>query len=148
YAINRTARHPLGELRWLSQELKRELDKEIPSLLLRVAEQKSADYQTFLTERYRAVREFTGDTAVSQSARTEVRIVEYDPESETKILAGILFQTGHGSWDQVLHKAKALNQADKRLLLQRYLLNRTARWQKVGRAFENAYLRFEIVMDI
>src|SRR5437764_5764398 len=27
YVINRTARHALGELRWLSQELKRELDK-------------------------------------------------------------------------------------------------------------------------
>src|SRR5262249_14839680 len=26
--------------------------------------------------------------------------------------------------------------------------NRSARWQKVGRAFESAYLRFEIVMDI
>ena len=41
YLINRTARHPLGELRWFAQEIKRELDKEIPSLLLRVADEKS-----------------------------------------------------------------------------------------------------------
>ena len=27
-------------------------------------------------------------------------------------------------------------------------MKRSARWQKVGRAFENGYVRFEIVMDI
>src|SRR5206468_3888213 len=38
YLINRTTRHGLGELRWFARELKQELDKEIPSLLLRVAD--------------------------------------------------------------------------------------------------------------
>src|SRR6266571_3111551 len=88
YLINRTARHSLGELRWLSQEVKRELDKEIPSLLLRVAEEKSGDYQSYLNERYRAVRTFVGETAFERGLEPEVRLVEYDPESETKILAG------------------------------------------------------------
>src|SRR5262249_49800592 len=70
------------------------------------------------------------------------------PESELKILAGIIFQQTHVSWDHARVQVKALNDNDKRDLLERYLLRRTARWQKVGRAFENAYLRFEIVMDI
>src|SRR5438552_5058499 len=61
YLINRAARHPLGELRWFAQEIKGELDKEIPSLLLRVADEKSKDYQTYLNQRYTAVREFFGD---------------------------------------------------------------------------------------
>src|SRR2546427_12709625 len=61
YLINRTARHPLGELRWLSRELKRELDQEIASLLLRVTEEKSGDDQAYLHERYRAVRELLRD---------------------------------------------------------------------------------------
>jgi thymidylate synthase ThyX len=148
YVINRTARHSLGELRWLSQEVKRELDKEIPSLLLRVAEEKSGDYQSYLNERYGAVRAFVGETPHEAVARPEVRLIEYDPESELKILAGVIFQQTHGSWDQAVAKAKALKDADKRDLLGRYLSKRTARWQKVGRAFENAYLRFEIVMDI
>jgi thymidylate synthase ThyX len=148
YLINRTARHPLGELRWLAGELKQELDKEIPSLLLRVADEKSKDYQTYLNKRYEAVREFVGGSAVERGLKPEVRLVEYDPDSELKILAGIVFQQTHGSWDQALNKAKSLNEAEKRDLLGRYLLNRSARWQKVGRAFENAYLRFEIVMDI
>src|SRR5204862_7959947 len=61
YLINRTARHPLGELQWFAQEIKHELDNEIPSLLLRVAEEKSHDYQSYLNQRYRAVLDFVGE---------------------------------------------------------------------------------------
>ena len=114
YLINRTARHPLGELRWLAQEIKRELDKEIPSLLLRVTDEKSKDYQTYLNERYRLVRESFGDAPPDRALKAEVRLVEYDPESETKILAGILFQQMHGTWDQALAKARSLNDAEKK----------------------------------
>ena len=148
YLINRTSRHPLGELRWLSRELKCELDKEIPSLLLRLAEEKSGDYQTYLNERYRAVRTFLGDELPDAATAPAVRLVEYDPDSELKILAGIIFQQNHDSWEQALERVRMLSVEDKRNLLERYLLKRSARWQKVGRAFENAYLRFEIVMDI
>ncbi len=148
YLINRTARHPLGELRWFAQEIKRELDKEIPSLLLRVAEEKSGDYQAYLNQRYGAVHDFLGELPLELSAKPEVRLVEYDVDSEVKILAGIIFQQAHGSWDQALAKARALDETEKRALFERYLLKRSARWQKVGRAFEDAYLRFEITMDI
>jgi thymidylate synthase ThyX len=148
YLINRTARHPLGELRWLAEEIKRELDKEIPSLLLRVTDDKSKDYQTYLNERYRLVRESLGDTSPERALKAEVRLVEHDPDSETKILAGILFQQMHGTWDQALHRARSLSDSERKDLFERYLTKRSARWQKVGRAFENAYLRFEIVMDI
>jgi thymidylate synthase ThyX len=148
YLINRTARHPLGELRWFSQEVKRELDKEIPSLLLRVAGEKSGDYQSYLNQRYQAVHEFIVETTPEPATKPQVRLVEYDPDSELKILAGIIFQQTHRSWENALGEAKALKDDDKRDLFQRYLFKRAARWQKVGRAFENAYLRFEIVMDI
>src|SRR5207248_1874014 len=148
YLINRTARHDLGELRWLARELKRELDKEIPSLLLRVADEKSGDYQSYLNERYHSVREFLGESQRDPVTKPQVRLIEYDRDSELKILSGIIFQQTHVGWEQALARAKALNESEKRALLERYLSKRTARWQKVGRAFENAYLRFEIIMDI
>ena len=148
YLINRTARHPLGELRWFSHEIKRELDKEIPSLLLRVSDEKSSDYQTYLNERYASVRDFLGKVPVDSASAAQVRLVEYDPESETKILAGIIFQQSHNSWNDALNRARKFTDEEKRELLERYLWKRSARWQKVGRAFENAYLRFEITMDI
>jgi thymidylate synthase ThyX len=148
YLINRTAKHPLGELRWLSNEFKQELDKEIPSLFLRVVDEKSKAYQTYLRERIDAVREFLGATTLQPASRAEVRLLEWDPDSEAKIIAGIIFQQSHEGWADSLAKARRLNDSDRRRLLEQYLLNRTARWQKVGRAFENAYLRFEIAMDI
>jgi thymidylate synthase ThyX len=148
YLINRTAMHPLGELRWFASDLKRELDTEIPSLLLRVADEKSRDYQSYLNRRYEGVRDFLGAPGITAGMQPEVRLVEYDPESETKILAGILFQQTHGGWEQALERAASLTGSEKRELLDRYLPERKGRWYKVGRAFENAYLRFEIVMDI
>jgi len=148
YLINRSVRHPIGELRWFAAELKRELDKEIPSLLLRVADEKSGEYQTYLNSRYQKVRDFIGEVPVSRAQSAEVRLVEYDPESETKIAAGIIFQQTHGSWDQALAAARALPEMERRRLFESYMPNRRARWYKVGRAFENAYLRFEITMDI
>src|ERR1051326_5167255 len=148
YLINRTVRHPLGELRWFAREVKQELDKEIPSLLLRLSDDKSNDYQTYMQQRYAAVREALGAIPIETGPKAQVRLVEYDPDSQTKILAGVLFQQSHGSWDDAMNRAQALSEAEKRHLLERYLWKRSARWQKVGRAFENAYLRFEIVMDI
>jgi len=148
YLINRTARHPVGELRWFAREIKQELDKEIPSLLLRVTDQKSGDYQDYLNKRYAAVRDFLGDVPFESGSKAAVRLVEFDPESENRILAGIIFQQSHASWEDALNRAENLNDEERCELLQRYLQKRSARWQKVGRAFENAYVRFEIVMDI
>lgn len=148
YLINRTAAHPLGELRWFAAELKTQLDREIPSLLLRLADEKSRDYQKYLNRRYQDVREVVRGVEHAAVPKAQVRLVEFDPESETKILAGIIFQQTHTGWDDAVQQAKALSGDGKRRLLQAYVANRSARWQKVGRAFENAYLRFEIVMDI
>ena len=148
YLINRTRKHPVGELRWFAAELKGELDKEIPSLLLRVADEKSGDYQTYLNQRYEGVRGLLGETPTEVAERAEVRLVEFDPESEVKIAAGILFQQTHAGWDDALARARALDKAGLRNLFESYMPKRPARWYKVGRAFENAYLRYEIVMDI
>jgi hypothetical protein len=76
YLINRSAKHTLGELRWFARELKGELDKEIPSLLLRVSDDKSQDYQSYLTRRYDGVRRFSGNTGDAVGTRPEVRLVE------------------------------------------------------------------------
>ena len=129
-------------------EIKRELDKEIPSLLLRVSDQKSADYQNYLNERFGAVRDFVGEVPPDRGTNAEVRLVEYDPDPETKILAGIIFQQTHSAWDDALQKARSYDRGGKARSSGSIPWKRSARWQKVGRALENAYLRFEIMMDI
>jgi hypothetical protein len=122
------------------------LDKEIPSLLLRVFDEKSSDYQTYLNRRYENVRANSVHNII-RSQRAEVNLVEFDPDSEVKILAGILFQQSHDTWDHALTTARAMNEESRKRLFDAYIPSRKGRWYKVGRAFENAYLRFEIVMD-
>jgi thymidylate synthase ThyX len=154
YLINRTAKHPLGELRWISGAVKRELDKEIPSLLLRLGDEKSEGYQHYLAERNAAVERLLRGSGREKEfierggSKPEVKLVEYDPDAEEKIIAGIIFPLTHMTWGKAVETAKGLSSAERREIMTAYLLNRSARWHKVGRAFENSYIRFEITMNI
>jgi thymidylate synthase ThyX len=148
YLINRTRKHPLGEMRWFAHDLQVELDKEIPSLLLRVNDEKSQDYQDYLNRRYVNVRDIAGAPEVERATRAEVKLVDFDPDSEVKILAAILFAPSHGTWEQTMARARSMTEEQKREVFDAYVPARKGRWYKVGRAFENAYLRFEIAMDI
>lgn len=153
YFINRSAQHSLGELRWISHSVKTELDNEIPSLLLRVADPKSQEYQEYLANKRSAVRKFlyqTGekDAFLDRASAPEVRLVEFDPRAEDKVIAGILFSQSNLGWERAFMTAVQLSPLEKREILKKYVGGRKARWFKAGRAFENSYLRFEIVMNI
>jgi len=157
YFINRTAAHPLGEFRWIAQALKTELDEEIPSLLLRLSEEKSKQYQRYLSGRIPGVREHL--RAMSKdgiypynenlaAAQARVTLEDYDRDGEERVLTGILYVADHKSWRACREEARHLSQEERCGVFEKYLNGRTARWQKVGRAFENASLRYEILMDI
>lgn len=154
YMISRSGRHPLGEIRWAAKRAHEELNAVVPSFLRRLEKEAAGEYQDYLGRKnFRIapfVKEYFGERLVSTTMAPEVRLVEYDPEGEEKIIAGILFSASenHLSWLEILEKARQMPADDKKRVLASYLSGRTARWQKVGRAFENVYLRFEIIMDI
>ncbi|MDP2703830.1 MAG: FAD-dependent thymidylate synthase [bacterium] len=154
YLINRTAAHPLGELRWISGAVKNELDKEIPSLLLRLEDEKSKDYQAHLARRRVAARGFIGKNKdvfgeeVERVSGPVVKLVEYDEDAELKIAAGIIFPLLHISWETALAIVRKLKKEELEEIFSLYFADRNARWQKTGRALENSYMRFEIVMNI
>ncbi len=154
YLINRSLKHRLGELRWIAEAAKAELDKEIPSLLLRVSDEKSANYQKYLAERRLGAKKFLdghfgeGRYESEFAISPAVRLVEFDPESENKIIAGIIFPEMHIGWRRAMEIVHGLSREKKEDVLTAHFTGRDARWQKVGRAFENSYLRFEIVMNI
>ncbi len=150
YLVNRTSHHHLGELRWLSGALKDELDKEIPSLLLRVNDEKSKEYQKYLAGKSKEVRSALGKDPIKpeNERHPTVKLVEYDEKAEDKLIAGILFPELHLGWEKILNDVADFSEAERKEILARYLKGRTARWQKVGRGFENSYLRFEIVMNV
>ena len=152
YLLSRTLKHPLGELRWIANILKTELDKEIPSLLLRLTEENSQGYQDYLVNRGAKVRAHLRvkykETEKHAVGAPEVRLVEYDPEAENKIIAAIIFPETHESYEKINERVKKMSAVEKAEVLETYTGGRKARWYKVGRPFENSYVRFEIVMDI
>ncbi|MBI2175674.1 MAG: FAD-dependent thymidylate synthase [Parcubacteria group bacterium] len=158
YLLARSLRHPLGELRWIAQTMRRELDKEIPSLLLRLDGAQSGAYQQYLVGKKRRVEEVVIQAESDTLAKTlqlpepvsmpEVSCIEHDPDLEIKLAAAILFSGSHCSWKTLEKEVGRLGRGDLEGIIRAYARDRTARWQKIGRAFENSYLRFEIVMNI
>ena len=151
YAMNRSLNHPLGEIRWAGAAAFRELNRVVPAFLRRLTSDQSSAYRTYLGERGKRIREWlrgSGWEAKPVPAEPGVKLLEYDPDGEDKVIAGLLYPELHASFPEVLAKVRAMSGGEKEELLQRVLHDRTARWQKIPRAFENAYLRFEIIMNI
>ena len=156
YLINRASAHELGELCWIADVMKQELDTEIPSLLLRTREEKSITYQTYLATCSRDM-ENTISKKLSRALNQQtivsgptVELAEYDHNLEEKCIAGILYSLPQtrASWKNVLSAVQYMPQREQQNLLETFFGNRNERWYKLGRAFENAYLRFDIIMDI
>src|SRR3989344_1029423 len=155
YLVSRSARHALGEVRWAAEQTYQELYKVTPSFLRRVKDEESKDkgqsYQDYLSQKTARVSPFV-PAALHEREKNKpaVSLVEYDKDGENKIIAGILYNadTNIASWEATYASVRAMPESEKRAILAAYLGNRTQRWQKVGRAFENAYLRYDILINI
>ncbi|MBI2591113.1 MAG: FAD-dependent thymidylate synthase [Candidatus Brennerbacteria bacterium] len=148
YLVNRTARYPLNEVRLISSAIREELNLEIPSLMARLAEPKSQFYQAYLAGK----REKAKKIAKTYESSTfvyapDVALIEYDSDAEDKILAGIMFPYSNECWGNIIEWVKSLSYSEKEKIFDEYFTARTERWYKVSRAFENSYLRFEIVVN-
>jgi len=153
YMISRGGAHPLGEIRWAAQRAQEELNHIVPSFLRRLEKETAHSYQEYLAERGKRLEPLVSDTLkplVAAETKPEVRLVEYDPDGENKIIGAMLYAAprNHRSWEDTVARVRGMGADEKRRALSAYLKGRSARWQKIGRAFENAYLRFEITMNI
>ncbi|TSC81828.1 MAG: thymidylate synthase complementing protein ThyX, partial [Parcubacteria group bacterium Gr01-1014_20] len=70
------------------------------------------------------------------------------PEAENKIIESVIFPETHESYEKIHERVKKMSETEKAEVLENYIGGRKARWYKVGRALENSYVKFEIVMDI
>ncbi len=151
YLINRSLDHKLGEIRWAAKSAFEELNKIIPAFLRRIESEDSAQYRTYLSERgeraNRALEQIGWKRKVIPSG-TSVKLLEYDKDGENKIIAGLLYLELHEPYDRILQKVKGLSIADKEKILQEVLKDRKFKYYKIPRAFENTYLRFEVVINI
>ncbi|MBI3255865.1 MAG: FAD-dependent thymidylate synthase [Candidatus Andersenbacteria bacterium] len=160
YAVSRSGQHALGEVRWAAEEMYQELFKVTPSFLRRVkAEDKQemvVSYQKYLAQKPDRVASFVkkhlkqANQQVTPLNDYKVDLVEYDKQGETNIIAGMLYNApnNQASWRNTVSAVKKMSVKEKQNIITSYLDGRKERWQKVGRAFENAYLRYEITCNI
>ena len=144
--------HPLREAREYAELMLTELRKVIPSFLRRVD---VADRGVAWSEYLAATREATeraverlfGDGVDQEPAPPEVRLLDFDPDGEDKVLAAACFAHVAGSEATVLSRIRDLSGTERTALLEAYVGDRQNRRHRPGRAFERTEYRFELVTD-
>ena len=153
YMIARASEHPLGELRWVARESKKELSRDLNSILLRLEDKASKDYQKWIAERRDSVAKISASKAgnfLEPEKAPKVSLVDYDKDGEDKVITALLFERPreHRSWGRIFADVIRMSKRKKMHILTQHLRGRAHRWQKIGRAFENAFMRFEITMNL
>jgi thymidylate synthase ThyX len=153
YLINRSLNHPLEEIKWLGKRAKEELNKIIPAFLRRIEKEESEEYRKYLGERSKRIKECLKEVNLEPTDSvninfSNVKLIEYDKDGEDKIIASLLYPELKEPWEKILEKVRRLSVFEKEKILEKVLKDRKYRWYKVPRAFENVYLRFEILLNI
>jgi len=150
YLINRSLDNKLGEIRWAGQRAFEELSKIIPAFLRRVESEESSEYRKYLSERSERVQNVLQKINWSKEIKSSdhsVKLLEYDPDGENKVIAGLLYSNLHEPYENILQKVRHLSNQDKEKIIQEVLKDRKYKYYKIPRAFENTYLRFEVMMN-
>lgn len=145
YLITKLAAHELPECNALAVDLHRELSLVIPSFVRRALDERygrpAARRMEAVRERMRALAGGAAHPAngAVEDAGPSVRLVEFDPEAERKVVWAALFPHGEIS--------AAAAAADADAVLEAMLGDRANRRQRVPRALEHATYTFEIVAN-
>lgn len=154
YMANRMLDHKLGEVRWAAQRAVEELSKIIPAFLRRVGEESAQKYRQYKSGMSQRVRDmmkevgWQGTQHENGHSSPYVKLLEFDMNGEDKVVAGLIFQEIHEPMEVVLGMVKQMSVEQKEKILKAALEGRVYKYYKAPRAFENAYLKFEICMNI
>lgn len=139
YLMTKLAAHELPECQELATDLHRELSLVIPSFVRRALDDR---YGQPAAERMVATRMATARLARQGSPATtppQVRLVDFDPDAERKVVAAALFPHSDASLaDQA---------GDPGAVLDALMAGRANRRQRAPRALEHARYTFEITAN-
>ncbi len=142
--------HPLAEARSYGSLLLEELQKIIPSFVMRVPrEDRGGRWIDFLRERRDAADAAAGRlglTAGDPASAPSVRLLRAHG-TEEELLAALLFESSAAGEDDALGVIAALSGDERAALLRELVGVRENRRHRPGRGFETVSYRFEIVSD-
>jgi thymidylate synthase ThyX len=142
--------HPLPEARHYAELMLHELRKVIPSFVRRVdLPDRGGAWSSYLAD----VRERTAALVDELFGGTEaepveaVRLVDWDPDAEDKLLAAICYPHSTLPDHQLLAAVRRLGADERRALVRAAVGERRNRRHKPGRAFERIDYRFDVLSD-
>jgi thymidylate synthase ThyX len=151
--------HPLPEARSYADMILTELRKVIPSFLQRVdVAERGGEWTSYLASTRDATARVVArlwpdadgraDAAVAaDAAEPEVRLLDFDPDGEEKVLAAACFSHLRCSEGEAVRRVRLLGHDERVALLAAYVGDRRNRRHRPGRAFERTDYRFELVTD-
>ncbi len=142
--------HPLPEAQHYSSLMLHELRKVIPSFLRRVdlpdRGGRWIDYlATTRADTSELVDQLFGGVPVEPTA--EVELVDFDPDSEDKLLAAICYSRSNLPESTLIERVRQLGVDERVALIRAYVGARENRRHRPGRAFERVDYRFDILSD-
>ncbi len=155
------AAHPLGEMRLLGDQLQRELEREIPSMVTRLSRPERRDPWV---EYLRATRHGLGGLAKEIAAAhagaeplgshpltgplgSSVALVGWDSDAESRVGAAIMAETLGIGAAEAAGLVASMSEAELDKLFGAYCGQRENRRHRPGRAFERTRYHFSIEAD-
>ena len=145
--------HPLPEARRYADMMLDELRKVIPSFLQRVdVPERGGVWSEYMATTRAQTDELVGRLWPDRHdgpavPHATVRLVDFDPEGEDKVLAAMASPHTSLAEEEVLRRVRALGAEERRALARAYVGERTNRRHRPGRAFERTGYRFDVVSD-
>lgn len=142
--------HPLPEARSYADLMLLELRKVIPSFLRRVdIPDRGGEWSSYLastnSDTARLVDDLLGHLEPESSP--EVRLVDFDPAAEIKLIAALCYRHSDLPEKQLLDVVGRMSAEDRAALLRAYVGERRNRRHRPGRAFERVDYRFDVLGD-
>jgi thymidylate synthase ThyX len=146
--------HPLPEARSYADLMLTELRKVIPSFLKRVdLTDRGVAASTYLATTRNAMEEIAARLFPPDAGGRVgndlpgVRLVEFDPDAEVKLVASMLYPYAHLPEADIEARVRAMTAAERVEVVRAYVGERTNRRHRPGRAFERPSYRFDILAD-
>ena len=145
--------HPLAETQEVAGEMLTALRTVIPAFLRRVDRpDRGGAWTDYLRRRDaeagRLAAVADGLAADDSSgADADVRLTDFDPDGELKVVAAALYRASNLPLHRLLKAAREMTGEERRRVLRVYAGRRENRRHRPGRAFEHAAYTFDIVSD-
>lgn len=142
--------HPLPEARAYADLMLEELRKVIPSFLRRVdIEDRGVATSKYFETNHAAMAEIAasvfGDTEPVPAPG--VRLLDFDPEGEIKVVAAALYPHTSLPEDQIMRRVAGMTTEERVRILRTYAGERRNRRHRPGRALERPFYRFDVLAD-